>query len=212
MTTKKTPSVSFDTAAQITKIAEAMVSVAKSADTIEALVKPFRDAKVIIGTVKQDCALALRFQAVFDAANISIATRDNYLSAVRYSINNGTKFHFNPAQVKAREKAKAAKITKPVDAAPSEADIEDIPSPAGQPATAPKRLLNQPSDVINAVVVALTNVRASSTQESWNQVLVLNPAIAQFLDRAAGVWKTPPAIAMTDTQPAPTKKVRAPKK
>jgi hypothetical protein len=216
--------VPFDSGAQIALIADTMITVAKAADIIEDLIKPFRAAKIVIGTVKQNCALALRFQAVFDNAKICVATRDNYLSAVRYSVNNGTKFHFNPALVKAREKAKAAKTAKPKDAAPTVQGIEDIPAgqttptPAGQTTPTPKRLLNQPSDVIDAVVVALSNVRANSTQESWNQVLVLNPAIAQFLDRAAGVWKTPPAVAMTNTQPVapvapvPTKKVRAPKK
>lgn len=205
---KQTNLVSIDTNDSITKIANLMVTTAKSKDAIEALIKPLRAAKIVIGTIKQDCALALRFQAIFENAKLDEHTCRNYLSAVRASVNDGIKFSFNPSREKAKANAKAKVTAKPVDAAP--AGIEPIPSaPAGQTQTTPKKLISMPSDAIDAIVVALSNVRATCTQDTWLHVLTLNPALAQFLDRANGVWKTPAPVVET---PAPAKKTRAPKK
>lgn len=205
---KQTNLVSIDTNDSITKIANLMVTTAKSKDAIEALIKPLRAAKIVIGTIKQNCALALRFQAIFENAKLDEHTCRNYLSAVRASVNDGIKFSFNPSREKAKANAKAKVTAKPVDAAP--AGIEPIPSaPAGQTQTTPKKLISMPSDAIDAIVVALSNVRATCTQDTWLHVLTLNPALARFLDRANGVWKTPAPVVET---PAPAKKTRAPKK
>lgn len=198
----------LDTSAQIVKIATLFVTVGQSAVEIEKLVKPLRDAKIVMGTIKQNCALSLQFQAILNDAKIAETTSRNYLSAVRSAINDGHKFSFNPSREKAKANAKAKVTAKPVDAAP--AGIEPIPSaPAGQTQTTPKKLISMPSDAIDAIVVALSNVRATCTQDTWLHVLTLNPALAQFLDRANGVWKTPAPVVET---PAPTKKTRAPKK
>ena len=207
--TKQTNLVTIDTGKAITDIANLMVTTAKSKDAIEALIKPLRAANIVIGTIKKDCALALRFQAIFEAAKLDEHTCRNYLSAVRASVNDGIKFSFNPSREKAKANAKAKVTAKPASAAPS-TDIEPIPdAPAGQTQTTPKRMISMPSDAIDAIVVALSNVRATCTQDTWLQVLTLNPAIAQFLDRANGVWKTPAPVVET---PAPAKKTRAPKK
>jgi len=210
MTTKPLNLVTIDTGDAITKIANLMVTTAKSKDAIEKLIIPLRAAKIVIGTIKKDCALALRFQAIFEAAKLDEHTCRNYLSAVRASVNDGIKFSFNPSREKAKANAKAKVTAKPVDAAP--AGIEPLPaSPAGTTATTPKRLISMPSDAIDAIVVALSNVRATCTQDTWLHVLTLNPALAQFLDRANGVWKTP-APEVTPAPVAPAKKTRAPKK
>ena len=203
----------LDTSAQIVKIATLFVTVGQSAIEIEKLVKPLRDAKIVMGTIKQNCALSLQFQAILNDAKIAETTSRNYLSAVRSAINDGHKFSFNPSREKAKANAKAKVTAKPVDAAP--AGIEPIPSaPAGQTQTTPKKLISMPSDAIDAIVVALSNVRATCTQETWLHVLTLNPALAQFLDRANGVWKTPAPVAEPVAEPvAPkAKRVRAPKK
>lgn len=208
--TKQTNVITLDTATIITNVANVFVSVNKSKDTINALIKPLQLAKITMNTLKQNCALSLRFMSVLDDAKVDPKTAKNYLSEIRSAVNNGTKFSFNAAQDRARAKAKATKTTAPADAAPS-TDIEPIPTtPAGTTATAPKRLISMPSDAIDAIVVALSNVRATCTQDTWLHVLTLNPALAQFLDRANGVWKTP----APEVTPAPvaTKKTRAPKK
>ena len=198
----------LDTSAQIVKIATLFVTVGQSAVEIEKLVKPLRDAKIVMGTIKQNCALSLQFQAILNDAKIAETTSRNYLSAVRSAINDGHKFSFNPSREKAKANAKAKVTAKPVDAAP--AGIEPIPSaPAGQTQTTPKKLISMPSDAIDAIVVALSNVRATCTQDTWLHVLTLNPALAQFLARANLVWNTPAPVVET---PAPTKKTRAPKK
>jgi hypothetical protein len=232
--TKQTNLVALDTATIITNVANVFVSVNKSKDTINTLIKPLQLAKITMNTLKQNCALSLRFMAVLDDAKVAPLTAKNYLAEIRSAVNNGTKFSFNAAQDRARAKAKATKTTAPASAAPS-ADIEPLPvNPAGTPATPPKRLISMPSDAIDAIVVALSNVRATCTQDTWLHVLTLNPALAQFLDRANGVWKTPaPAPAANPAtlldridahlnavgvvaEPAPVatkaKRVRAPKK
>lgn len=193
--TKQTNVIAIDTATIITNVANVFVSVNKSKDTINALIKPLQVAKITMNTLKQNCALSLRFMAVLDDAKVAPLTAKNYLAEIRSAVNNGTKFSFNAAQDRARAKAKATKTTAPADAAPS-TDIEPIPtSPAGTPAPAPKRLISMPSDAIDAIVVALSNVRATCTRDTWLHVLTLYPALAQFLDRANGVWKTPAPVA-----------------
>ena len=203
---KQTNLVALDTATIITDVANVFVSVNKSKDTINTLIKPLQLAKITMNTIKQNCALSLRFMSVLDDAKVSPLTAKNYLAEIRSAVNNGTKFSFNAAQERARAKAKTEKASKPVDAAPT--GIEPLPaSPAGTPATAPKRLISMPSDAIDAIVVALSNVRATCTQETWLHVLTLNPALAQFLDRANGVWKAP----VVET-PAPVVETPAPAK
>ena len=204
----------LDTSAQIVKIATLFVTVGQSAVEIEKLVKPLRDAKIVMGTIKQNCALSLQFQAILNDAKIAETTSRNYLSAVRSAINDGHKFSFNPSREKAKANAKAKAIAKPASAAPSTA-IEPLPtSPAGTPATTPKRLINMPSDCLDAIVVALSNVRAGTTQETWLHVMTLNPALSKFLDRTTGIWQTlVPAGNAPVVEPAPkAKRVRAPKK
>lgn len=224
--TKQTNLVALDTATIITNVANVFVSVNKSKDTINALIKPLQLAKITMNTLKQNCALSLRFMAVLDDAKVAPLTAKNYLAEIRSAVNNGTKFSFNAAQDRARAKAKATKTTAPASAAPS-TDIEPIPNaPAGQTQPTPKKLISMPSDAINAIVVALSNVRATCTQDTWLHVLTLNPALAQFLDRANGVWKTPAPVApaanpatlldridahLKATAPK-AKRVRAPKK
>lgn len=206
--TKQTNVTTLDTATIITNVANVFVSVNKSKDTINTLIKPLQLAKITMNTLKQNCALSLRFMAVLDDAKVSPLTAKNYLAEIRSAVNNGTKFSFNAAQDRARAKAKAATTTAPASAAPSTA-IEPLPaSPAGTTTPAPKKLINMPSDAIDAIVVALSNVRATCTQDTWLHVLTLNPALAQFIDRANGVWKTP----APEVTPAPAKKTRAPKK
>jgi hypothetical protein len=210
--TKQTNIVTLDTATIITNVANVFVSVNKSKDTINTLIKPLQLAKITMNTLKQNCALSLRFMAVLDDAKVAPLTAKNYLAEIRSAVNNGTKFSFNAAQDRARAKAKATKTSKPVDAAPS-TDIEPIPNaPAGTTTPAPKKLINMPSDAIDAIVVALSNVRATCTQDTWLHVLTLNPALAQFLDRANGVWKTPEPVAVVEPVAPKAKRVRAPKK
>ena len=201
--TKQTNVITLDTSTIITNVANVFVSVNKSKDTINALIKPLQLAKITMNTLKQNCALSLRFMSVLDDAKVDPKTAKNYLSEIRSAVNNGTKFSFNAAQDRARAKAKATKTTAPASAAPS-TDIEPIPAnPAGTTATTPKRLISMPSDAIDAIVVALSNVRATCTQDTWLHVLTLNPALAQFLDRANGVWKTPtPEVTPAPVAPA----------
>lgn len=203
--TKQTNLVALNTGEIITNVANVFVSVNKSKDTINELIKPLQLAKITMNTIKQNCALSLRFMAVLNDAKVSPLTAKNYLAEIRSAVNNGTKFSFNAAQERARAKAKTEKASKPASAAPS-TDIEPLPvSPAGTTATAPKRLISMPSDCIDAIVVALSNVRATCTQETWLHVLTLNPALAQFLDRANGVWKAPAPVVEA---PAPAKRTR----
>lgn len=201
----------LDLTAQVVAIGNILVTVGKSKDEIEKYIRPLRMGNIRIGTIKQSCAIALQFQAIFENAKLDEHTCRNYLSAVRASVNDGIKFSFNPSREKAKANAKAKAIAKPASAAPS-TDITPIPdAPAGTPATPPKRLISMPSDAIDAIVVALSNVRAACTQDTWLHVLTLNPALAQFLDRANGVWKTPEPAPVAEPAPK-AKRVRAPKK
>jgi hypothetical protein len=192
MKAKPAPAVKFDTGAVIANIATLMVAVAKTPALVQVEVDKLRKAKLTIGTIKQSCALALRFQAAFDAAGVKPTTRDNYLAAVRQAVNQGIAFDFNPSRAKAKVVGKRLPAIKPASNAPSTPAVPATPStlatPAGQTTSAPKTLVNQPSDAIEAVAVALSNVRASCTADTWKAVLVLHPALGAFLDKVQGVW------------------------
>jgi hypothetical protein len=189
---KPAPAVKFDTGAVIATIAGLMVSVAKAPALVQVEVNKLRKAKLTIGTIKQNCALALRFQAAFDAAGVKPTTRDNYLAAVRQAVNQGIEFDFNPSRAKAKAMGKTTKASKPASNAPAAPATLANPAapatPAGQTVSAPKTLVNQPSDAVEAVAVALSNVRASCTADTWKAVLVLHPALGAFLEKVQGVW------------------------
>jgi hypothetical protein len=189
---KPAAAVKFDTGAVIATIADLMVSVAKTPALVQVEVNKLRKAKLTIGTIKQNCALALRFQAAFDAAGVKPTTRDNYLAAVRQSVNQGIPFtDFNASRAKAKAMGKTTKASKPTDNTPAiakPATPTTPATPAGQTVSAPKTLVNQPSDAIEAVAVALSNVRASCTADTWRAVIVLHPALGAFLEKVQGVW------------------------
>jgi len=190
---KPTPAVKFDTGAVIATIADLMVSVAKTPALVQVEVNKLRKAKLTIGTIKQNCALALRFQTAFDAAGVKPTTRDNYLAAVRQAVNQGIPFtDFNASRAKAKAMGKTTKASKPASNAPAAPATLATPAapatPAGQTVSAPKTLVNQPSDAVEAVAVALSNVRASCTADTWKAVLVLHPALGAFLEKVQGVW------------------------
>ena len=203
---KPAPAVKFDTGAVIATIAGLMVSVARTPALVQIEVDKLRKAKLTIGTIKQSCALALRFQAAFDAAGVKPTTRDNYLAAVRQAVNQGFAFDFNPSRAKAKAMGKTTKASKPASNAPATtATTATTATPAGQTVSAPKTLVNQPSDAVEAVAVALSNVRASCTADTWKAVLVLHPALGVFLEKVQGVWVEGKA-ATFPTVPAPAKK------
>lgn len=205
---KPAPAVKFDTAAVITTISTLMVAVAKTPALIQDEVDKLRKAKIKIGTIKQNCALALRFQAEFDSAGVSTATRDNYLSAVRQAVNDGFPFDFNVSRARAKAMGKTTKASKPADNTPAIAKpvTPTTPlTPAGQTApSAPKKLHNEPSEAVEAVAIALCNVRASCTIDAWKAVLVLHPALGAFMEKVQGVW--------VEGKPAPEVKPAAPVK
>jgi hypothetical protein len=179
-----------------------MVSVARTPALVQVEVNKLRKAKLTIGTIKQNCALALRFQTAFDAAGVKPTTRDNYLAAVRQAVNQGIEFDFNPSRAKAKAMGKTTKASKPVDNTPAIAKPATPATPAGQTVSAPKTLVNQPSDAVEAVAVALSNVRASCTADTWKAVIILHPALGAFLEKVQGVWVEGKAVAPT----APAKK------
>jgi hypothetical protein len=199
---KPAPAVKFDTGAVIATIASLMVSVARTPALVQVEVNKLRKAKLTIGTIKQNCALALRFQTAFDAAGVKPTTRDNYLAAVRQAVNQGIEFDFNPSRAKAKAMGKTTKASKPVDNTPAIAKPATPATPAGQTVSAPKTLVNQPSDAVEAVAVALSNVRASCTADTWKAVIILHPALGAFLEKVQGVWVEGKAVAPT----APAKK------
>jgi hypothetical protein len=192
MKAKPAPAVKFDTGAVVATIAGLMVSVAKTPALVQIEVDKLRKAKLTIGTIKQSCALALRFQTAFDAAGVKPTTRDNYLAAVRQAVNQGIPFDFNPSRAKAKVVGKRLPAIKPASNAPAAPATLANPAapatPAGQTVSAPKTLVNQPSDAIEAVAVALSNVRASCTADTWKAVLVLHPTLGAFLEKVQGVW------------------------
>lgn len=202
---KPAAAVKFDTGAVIATIAGLMVSVARTPALVQVEVNKLRKAKLTIGTIKQNCALALRFQTAFDAAGVKPTTRDNYLAAVRQAVNKGIEFDFNPSRAKAKAMGKTTKASKPADNTPAIAKpaTPSTPlAPAGQTVSAPKTLVNQPSDAVEAVAVALSNVRASCTADTWKAVLVLHPALGAFLEKVQGVWVEGKSVAPV----APAKK------
>ena len=162
---------------------------------------------------------------------LSAATRDNYLAEVRKSINEGTKFCFNTAREKARAKVAATKAAaRPADAtATPTATTSATPStptsatsatptattsatPTATPSTPVTPLvptlsivkpnsITQPAHAQREIGKALCAVRAACTQETWNQVMVLNPALAKLVAMWGDTWT-----------PAPAAKPAAPKK
>ena len=185
---KPAPAVKFDTGAVITTISTLMIAVATTPALIQVEVNKLRKAKIKIGTIKQNCALALRFQAAFDSAGVTVDTRNNYLSAVRQAVNEGIPFDFNASRAKAKAMGKTTKASKPADNTPAIAQPATPTTPAGQTVSAPKTLVNQPSDAVEAVAVALSNVRASCTADTWKAVIILHPALGAFLEKVQGVW------------------------
>jgi hypothetical protein len=217
-------------------IATTMVTVAQAPELIQVEVDKIRKMKIKMGTVKQSCALALKFQSTFDAAKtkagkpLSAATRDNYLSFVRKAINEGTKFSFNPYLAASRAKAKATKpAARPADpsatsatpsatsatpsATPTSATSATPTSATSATPTAPASVptlsvvkpnsISKPADAQREIGRALCAVRAACTQETWNQVLVLNPALAKLVDMWGDTWAIP--ATPTATKPAATK-------
>ena len=213
---KPAPAVKFDTGEVIATIAGLMISVAKTPALVQVEVDKLRKAKLTIGTIKQNCALALRFQAAFDAAGVKPTTRDNYLAAVRQAVNQGIPFDFNPSRAKAKAMGKTTKASKPASNAPAAPATLANPAapattaaPAGQIVSAPKTLVNQPSDAVEAVAVALSNVRASCTADTWKAVLVLHPALGSFLEKVQGVWVEGKAATFPTVLPVAPKKKAA---
>jgi len=237
----KKPSISAAALESIGIIATTMSTVAAAPELIQVEVDKIRKLKIKMGTVKQNCSLALKFQATFDAAKtkagkpLSAATRDNYLSFVRKAINEGTKFSFNPYLAASRAKAKATKpAARPADATtsatpttpaattPASATSATPTTPASATSATPTtpatplvptlsivkpNSISKPADAQREIGKALCAVRAACTQETWNQVLVLNPALAKLVDMWGDTWAPAPAAAA-----APAAKPAAPKK
>ena len=249
----KTPAVSAAALASIGIIATTLSTVAAAPETIQAEVNKIRKLKIKMGTVKQNCSLALKFKATFDAAKtasgkpLKVTTRDNYLAEVRKSINEGTKFCFNTAREKARAKVAATKAAaRPADATATPtptATTSATPStptsatsatptattsatPTATPSTPVTPLvptlsivkpnsITQPAHAQREIGKALCAVRAACTQETWNQVLVLNPALAKLVAMWGDTWTPAPEAkpAAPAAKPAaPAAKPAAPKK
>ena len=224
--------VKLDTMAAITNIGNLMLAVARAPEAIQIEVDKLRKAKVKMGTVKQNCALALRFQKIFDEGKhassgkpISPATRDNYLAALRKAINEGTKFLFNPYLAASRAKAQSKKVTaRPADtSAPASATSATPSTPTSAtsapasatpstPTSAPvapaqANRLKVPEAALREIGRVLCAVRAECTQETWKAVLILNPALAKLVDTWGDTWvlATPAPVAPA---PAPAKAKR----
>jgi len=215
-------------------IATTMVTVAQAPELIQVEVDKIRKMKIKMGTVKQSCALALKFQSTFDAAKtkagkpLSAATRDNYLSFVRKAINEGTKFSFNPYLAASRAKAKATKpAARPADpsatsatpsATPTSATSATPTSATSATPTAPASVptlsivkpnsINKPADAQREIGKALCAVRAACTQETWNQVLVLNPALAKLVAMWGDTWTPAPEAKPAAPATKPVTKAR----
>ena len=236
-TIARTVNTSTAALASIGIIATTMSTVAAAPETIQAEVNKIRKLKVKMGTVKQSCSLALKFKATFDAAKtasgkpLSAATRDNYMAEVRKSINEGTKFCFNTAREKARAKVAATKAAaRPADASATTSATSATPTattsatPTATPSTPVTPLvptlsivkpnsITQPAHAQREIGKALCAVRAACTQETWNQVLVLNPALAKLVTIWGDTWtpapEAKPAAAAPATKPAAPKKRKA---
>ena len=222
--------VKLDTMAAITNIGQLMLAVARAPEAIQIEVDKLRKAKVKMGTVKQNCALALRFQKIFDEGKhasgkpISPATRDNYLAALRKAINEGTKFSFNPYLAASRAKAQSKKVAaRPADtsapasatsATPStptsatSAPASTTPStptsatPSAPVAPAQANRLKVPEAALREIGRVLCAVRAECTQGTWEAVLILNPALAKLVDTWGDTW------VLATPAPAPAKAKR----
>ena len=229
--------------ASIGIIAATMSTVAAAPETIQVEVNKIRKLKIKMGTVKQNCSLALKFKSTFDAAKsasgkpLSAATRDNYMAEVRKSINEGSKFNFNTAREKARAKVAATKAAaRPADATATTSATPSTPtsatsatsatpstptsaSPTATPSTPVTPLvptlsivkpnsITQPAHAQREIGKALCAVRAACTQETWNQVLVLNPALAKLVAMWGDTW-TPAAPVPTAAAAAPAVKPAA---
>ena len=239
-TIARTVNTSTAALASIGIIATTMSTVAAAPETIQAEVNKIRKLKVKMGTVKQSCSLALKFKATFDAAKtasgkpLSAATRDNYMAEVRKSINEGTKFCFNTAREKARAKVAATKAAaRPADAsattsATSATSATPTATTSATPTATPStpvtplvptlsivkpNSITQPAHAQREIGKALCAVRAACTQETWNQVLVLNPALAKLVTIWGDTWtpapEAKPAAAAPATKPAAPKKRKA---
>jgi hypothetical protein len=220
--------VKLDTMAAITNIGNLMLAVARAPEAIQVEVDKLRKAKVKMGTVKQNCALALRFQKIFDEGKhasgkpISPATRDNYLAALRKAINDGVKFSFNPYLAASRAKAQAKKVAaRPADTSAPASATSATPStptsatsatsapasttPSAPVAPAQANRLKVPEAALREIGSVLCAVRAECTQGTWEAVLVLNPALAKLVDTWGDTWvlATPAPVA-----PAPAKAKR----
>jgi hypothetical protein len=227
----KTPAVSTAALASIGIIATTMSTVAAAPETIQAEVNKIRKLKIKMGTVKQNCSLALKFKLTFDAAKtasgkpLRATTRDNYMAEVRKSINEGSKFSFNTAREKARAKVAATKAAaRPVDAtsatptATTSATSATSATPTATP-TAPASVptlsvvkpnsISKPADAQREIGRALCAVRAACTQETWNQVLILNPALAKLVDMWGDTWAIPATPTATNPAAPATKKRKA---
>ena len=210
--------VKLDTIAAITNIGQLMLAVARAPEAIQIEVDKLRKAKVKMGTVKQNCALALRFQKIFDEGKhasgkpISPATRDNYLAALRKAINEGTKFSFNPYLAASRAKAQSKKVAaRPADTSAPASATSATPStptsatPSAPVAPAQANRLKVPEAALREIGRVLCAVRAECTQGTWEAVLILNPALAKLVDTWGDTWvlATPAPVA-----PAPAKAKR----
>ena len=210
--------VKLDTMAAITNIGQLMLAVARAPEAIQIEVDKLRKAKVKMGTVKQNCALALRFQKIFDEGKhasgkpISPATRDNYLAALRKAINEGTKFSFNPYLAASRAKAQSKKVAaRPADTSAPASATSATPStptsatPSAPVAPAQANRLKVPEAALREIGRVLCAVRAECTQGTWEAVLILNPALAKLVDTWGDTWvlATPAPVA-----PAPAKAKR----
>ena len=225
--------VKLDTMAAITNIGQLMLAVARAPEAIQIEVDKLRKAKVKMGPVKQNCALALRFQKIFDEGKhasgkpISPATRDNYLAALRKAINEGTKFSFNPYLAASRAKAQSKKVAaRPADTSAPASATSATPStppsatsapasatpstptsatPSAPVAPAQANRLKVPEAALREIGRVLCAVRAECTHSTWKAVLILNPALAKLVDTWGDTWvlATPAPVA-----PAPAKAKR----
>ena len=206
--------VKLDAVTAITTIANLMLTVARAPELIQVEVDALRKAKITMGTVKQKCALALRFKSIFDEATspvtnkpITPSTRDNYMSEVRKAINTGSKFVFNTAQAKAMARAKvqgkkpAARAAEPTT--PEVTTTTTKPTTTTTTTTAAPNAIKAPEQALKEIAKAICSVRAVCTQEAWAQILVLHPTMAKLLETWGDTWAPAPT-----TKPAPKKKAK----
>ncbi len=104
MTTKKNSKASKTPAINATAIGRdigvnlgVLHTAATATDTIKGHIKTLRDAKIKIGASRKTCAVA---SAIFDGmpVNLSVNTRQAYLSQIRAAVNDGKAFSMNSAR------------------------------------------------------------------------------------------------------------------